>query len=27
MSWYTLVLIGLYIFGVYALFTSGMGLG
>jgi len=26
-SWYALVLIGLYIFGVYALFTSGMGLG
>lgn len=27
MSWYTLVLIGLYIFGVYALFTSGIVLG
>lgn len=26
-SWYSLVLIGLYILGVYALFTSGVGLG
>ena len=26
-SWYALALIGLYIFGVYALFTSGIGLG
>ena len=26
-SWYGLVLIGLYIFGAYALFTSGIGLG
>lgn len=26
-SWYTLALIGLYIFGVYTLFTSGFGLG
>ena len=27
MSWYTPALIGLYIFGVYALFTSGISLG
>ncbi len=26
-SWYSLALIGLYIFGAYALFTSGTGLG
>ena len=26
-SWYGLALIGLYIFGAYALFTSGLGLG
>ena len=26
-SWYTPVLIGLYVFGAYALFTSGIGLG
>ncbi len=26
-SWYTPVLIGLYIFGAYALFTAGIGLG
>jgi len=26
-SWYALALIGLYIFGVYALFASGIGLG
>ncbi len=26
-SWYALALIGLYIFGAYALFTSGIGLG
>jgi len=26
-SWYALALIGLYIFGVYSLFTSGIGLG
>ena len=26
-SWYTPLLIGLYIFGAYRLFTSGMGLG
>jgi len=26
-SWYALALIGLYIFGAYALFTSGVGLG
>jgi len=27
MSWYTPILIGLYIFGAYSLFTSGIGLG
>ena len=26
-SWYALALIGLYVFGIYALFTSGIGLG
>ena len=26
-SWYALALIGLYIFGAYALFTSGIGSG
>ncbi len=26
-SWYGLALIGLYLFGAYALFTLGMGLG
>ena len=26
-SWYGLLLIGLYIFGAYALFTSGIGIG